>query len=299
MNNNTLTAEQLDALIGSGSGDAALLFLHILRSGGYSVSAVCRDTGMSRERCLEAASVLRSAGIAVEDKPPESSEMPEYSPAEIVLRAQKDSSFEGLVDQTQRLLGRLLSAADMKILLGIYDHLGMPADVIYLLINHCIDDTRSRLGEGRMPTMRQIEKEAWFWAQREILSYEQAEEHIRREAERKTLLFRSAEALQIRGREPSPGERKYIESWLDMGFGPEALALAYDRTVLGTGKLAWRYMDKILSSWHGKGLHGVEEILSGDGRGPKKPETAAPAGEGDSELDQQRRLLAYLKNKEG
>ena len=51
-----------------------------------------------------------------------------------------------------------------------------------------------------------------------------------------------------------------------MGFGPDAVGIAYDRTVLKTGKLTWGYMDKILSNWHGKGLHSSQEIMEKDGK---------------------------------
>lgn len=298
MDKKILSGETLDALIRSGSGDAALVFLHILKNGRFSLSAAAADTGLGRERTLTAAAVLRKAGIAVEDKPLESQEMPEYTAADIVVRAGRDASFEGLVEETQRLLGKLLSTNDLKLLFGMYDHLGLPAEVILLLINHCTEQVQERYGQGRMPTMRQIEKEAWYWAGQEIRDYDAAEEHIRREAERKSLVFRTAEALQIRGRELTAGERRYIESWLGMGFGPEELAIAYDRTILGTGKLAWKYMDKIVTSWHEKGLHTSDEIARGDTRGRKRPESAPPQPDGDSELEELRRLHAYLKNKE-
>lgn len=299
MDNKILSRELLDAVIRSGSGDAALVYLHIIKNGRFSLSAAARDTGLSRERISSAAAILRGLGVAVEDKPLESQELPEYTAADIVVRAQRDASFDGLVGEVQRILGKMLSTPDMKTLFGIYDHLGLPAEVIMLLITHCIDDIQQRYGPGRMPTLRQIEKEAWYWAGQEIRSLEAAEEHIRREAERKSLVSRTAEVLQIRGRELTPGERRYIETWLGYGFGPEELAVAYDRTVLGTGKLAWRYMDKIVTSWHEKGLHSLAEIESGDARYRKNPETSPVAPGGDSELEDLRRLHAYLKNKEG
>ena len=71
----------------------------------------------------------------------------------------------------------------------------------------------------------------------------------------------------------SSTEKKYIESWVSLGFGAEALAIAYDRTVTNTGSLKWNYMDKILHSWHEKGLHSPREILEKDG----KRRAAAPA----------------------
>lgn len=292
-----LSATEADRLIAAADGDAALLWLHIQRRGGLSLSAAARELSLGEARVSAAADKLRSLGLLRAEKPLESQELPEYTAADIVVRANRDESFEGLVEAAQQSLGRMLSTNDMRILFGIYDHLGLPADVIFLLINHCIECYREAHGEGRMPTMRFIEKEAWYWAGQEIMDYDSADEHIRREKQRKSLVSRTAEALQIKGRELTPSERRYIESWLAMGFLPEALAVAYDRTVLGTGKLAWKYMDKIVSSWHEKGLHSVEEIASGDVRSRKKSE-AAPARSGDEELEELRRLHAYLKNKE-
>ena len=298
--NIVISAAAADKLLAKADGDAALLYLHTLRRGRLSLSDVEKELRMSEARLSAAAASLRELGLLKAEKLLESSEMPEYSAADIVSRAGRDATFEALVDHFQQNLGRLLSTPDLKILFGIYDHLALPAEVMMLLLTHCTETWRESRGEGRMPTMRYIEKEAWYWAGQEIMSIEDAEEHIKQEARRKTRLFRTAEALQIRGRELSPGERRYIESWLDMGFEPDALALAYDRTVLGTGKLAWRYMDKILRSWDERGLHTAEEVRSGDPRRSEKP-TAAPAeaAGGDSEVERLRRMYAHMKDKEG
>ncbi len=291
-----LSLENVEKLIMKGDGLAALLYLHIRSRGGLSISAAARELRRSEAEISAAAAALREMGLHSIEKPLESNELPEYTAADIVSRAEKDSVFEGLVDTVQKSLGKLLSTADMRTLFGIYDHLGLPAEVIYLLVVHCIETYRESHGEGRMPTMRYIEKEAWYWAGQEIMSLEDAEEHIKYEKEKKSLLFRTAEVLQIRGRELSQGERRYIESWLDMGFEPEGLAIAYDRTVLGTGKLAWRYMDKIVRSWHEKGLHSPEAILSGDPRQGKKPEKTPENT--DREIEDMRRMYAHLTNKE-
>ncbi len=293
-----LSAESVEVLIKKGDGLAALLYLHICLWGGFSLTEAARELRCSETEVSAAASRLREMGLLKAEKHLESYEMPEYSAAEIVRRSNTDELFEGLVGSVQDSLGKLLSVAELNSLFGIYDHLGIPAEVIMLLVTHCIESYRERHGEGRMPTMRYIEKEAWFWAGQEILSLDAAEEHIRYEKERKSLLFRTAELLQIRGRDLSPTEKRYIESWLDMGFKPEALAVAYDRTVIGTGKLAWRYMDKIVRSWHEKGLHSLEELSTGDPRQSKKPRDVPTPQNEDNELDDMRRMYAHLKKKE-
>ena len=81
---------------------------------------------------------------------------------------------------------------------------------------------------------------------------------------------RYMQALQLGERPPAPSEEKYILSWQEMGFEPEAVALAYDKTVLKCHELKWAYCNGILKRWHEAGLHTVEEIQAKDrpaGRG--------------------------------
>ena len=89
------------------------------------------------------------------------------------------------------------------------------------------------------------------------------------------------EVLQIRGRNLTAPEKRYLKQWLEMGFEEEAIGQAYERSCVNTGGLAWPYMHKILLSWHEQGLHTVQEI-----RGERKP--AVPKGAsgqlGDAEL---------------
>lgn len=68
------------------------------------------------------------------------------------------------------------------------DYLGLPADVIYLLVCHCAERVARRYGEGRRPTLRQIEKEGYAWARRGIDTQAEAAEYLRRYALRQEAL---------------------------------------------------------------------------------------------------------------
>ena len=85
-------------------------------------------------------------------------------------------------------------------------------------------------------------------------------------------------------REPAPSEEKYLTAWLEMGFGPEAVAIAYDKTILRCGELKWAYCNGILKKWHEANLHTTEEIEAGDRAGQKTAaavQQAVPAGQED------------------
>ena len=85
-------------------------------------------------------------------------------------------------------------------------------------------------------------------------------------------------ALGLGERAPSPSEEKYLTAWQEMGFAPEAVALAADKTILKCHELKWPYCNGILKRWHEAGLHTPEEIQSGDrpapGREDKPRESA-------------------------
>ena len=147
-----------------------------------------------------------------------------------------------------------------------------------MLINYCVARCReqSTPDHPRRPSMPNIEKEAYNWVHQDILTLDQAEEYIRRQRERRDALGRAKAAVGIHGRELTPTETKYLSAWLDMGFDEDALAIGYDRTITNTGALKWSYMNKIMQSWHEKGLHSAEEIESGDPR--RRPQQSAAQG---------------------
>ena len=300
----TVPAALADKLIAAGDGDAAILGLYILRCGGE-----LRETGAARQlhfspaRMSAAVATLRRLGFLSGGGGPlaPAEELPEYEAEDVARRGAEDPRFQTLVQEVQSAMNRVLTSADIKKLFGIYDNMAMPPEVILLLIQHCREEHEARYGSERNLGFGFIEKVAYTWFNREIVTYEQANDWLREYARRKELIGRLQRELGIRDRELTPTERKYIESWLELGFGVEALALAADRTVTNTGGLRWKYMDSIVRSWHGKGLHTVEEIERGD-RKPARPgkygsaEPSGPTREDMKTLAQLERLRRKMKD---
>lgn len=95
--------------------------------------------------------------------------------------------------------------------------------------------------------------------------------------------------MQIRGRNLTAPESRYIRQWLEMGFDENTIGLAYEKSCLNTGGLSWPYINKILLRWHEQGLHTLNEIRSGDSK-PVVPKGAS--GElGDAELEAIQKLM--------
>ena len=256
-------------LLSARSGDAALLYLYI-QSGNDPAKA--QDAlRFTQERYQCAAATLRQLGLWIEEKNRFilAGERPQYSEQDVEAAIHRDSEFAGMYGEIQRLLGRTLNIEELKIVLGFIRYLGLPADVVCVLVCYCKDRARQR-GSLRNPSLRTIEKEAYAWAEQGIDTMEAAAAFIHDRNQRHSRQREIMDVLQIRGRELTAAEARYVQSWLDMGFGKDAIAMAYERTCLNTGGLSWLYMNKIMNRWNEAGLHTVEQIRSGDAKRGKR-----------------------------
>ena len=275
--NIVLPAQQADRLIGRGDGDAALLYLCLLRADrGVTAQELQRRLKWSQLRLHAAETALQELGLIdrpPEQKPPEpAQERPVYTADDLTDLLTGDAGFRMLVPQTEEKLGKRLKTADLQILAGLYDVLGLPADVIYLLVCHCVARSEERYGPGRRPTLRQIEKEGYHWAQRGLFDQESASRYLRDWNVRRSAMSRYMQVLGLGDRRPVESEERYITDWMDKGFPPETVALAYDKTVFYKKELNWRYLNGILRRWHENGWHTEEEVRQSDSRKPSRRE---------------------------
>lgn len=273
-------------LLGAASGDAALLYLY-LRSGNSPESAQeALNLNQGRYHC--AAATLRQLGLWQDNrKTLVMGERPAYSEKDVLAAMDQDRDFRSIYGEIQRQLGRSLNTEEMKIILGFVRYLGLPGDVICVLVCYCQDRAR-RKGSLRNPSLRTIEKEAYAWAERGIDTMEEAAAFIQAQNLRASQLGQLMEKLQIRGRSLTPGEEKYARQWLEAGFDMEVIAMAYERTCLNTGGLSWPYMNKILTRWKEAGLLTAEKVRAGD----KKPVPTGASGKlGAAEKENIRRLM--------
>ncbi len=273
-------------LLCAANPDAALLYIY-LKSGNEMKNAQ-RELGLSKTRVDCGAAALRQLGLYHEEKPCLMvGERPSYSETDVLTAMDTDSGFRGLYGEVQRLLGRTLNTEEMKILLGFIRYLGLPEDVISVLVCYCRERARQK-GNLRNPSLRTIEKEAYAWAEQGIDTMEEAVAYIRKQNQRRSRLGQLMQTLQIRGRNLTPGEEKYAQQWLDWGFDQETIALAYERTCLNTGGLSWAYMNKILSRWQEAGLLTAEQVKTKD---TKLVPKGASGQLGDAELEAIQKVL--------
>ena len=272
----TLSPQAVKRLLDRGDGDAALLYLALLRRRGDAPPrSLAGELRWDKVRIEAAEAALRDLGLIAPQAPPAepADEPPSYQQSEVAGKLEESADFRRLTAEVERKLGKRLTTADLSALLGLYDYLGLPSDVIYLLVCHCAERTAGRFGPGRRPTLRQIEREGYAWARRGIDTQAAAVEYLRDYGRKREAVPAYMRALRLGDRLPVREEEKFLLQWLEWGFPPEAAALAYEKTVLKCHEFKWSYCNGILRRWHEAGLHTVDEIEARDKR-PQQPPVA-------------------------
>lgn len=264
-NDLNISRDHVHKLLSAASGDAALLYLYL--HAGNDLSSAGKELQLSELPLQSAVATLRQLGLWQEkEKVFLVGERPSYSESDVQQAMDYNRDFKGLYGDVQQVLGRVLNTEELKILLGFTNYLGLPHEVISILVKYC-KNRNIQKGKTRNPSLRSIEKEAYHWAELGIDSMEEASAYIARQNIRFSRLGQLMEQLQIRGRALTAAEERYAQQWLDWGFSEDAINLAYERTCLNTGGLSWAYMNKILARWQSAGLLTADAIRGGD----KKP----------------------------
>ena len=143
----TVSGAAAKRLLERGDGDAALLYLALLRRrGAVPPRSLAGELRWDRSRIEAAETALRQMGLvsAAEPPPEPAEEKPDYQRADVAEHLERSEEFRALTDQVERKLGKKLTTPDVAVLLGLTDYLGLPADVVYLLVCHCVERVRRR-----------------------------------------------------------------------------------------------------------------------------------------------------------
>lgn len=204
-------------------------------------------------------------------KKPLPSVRPSYEAAEMaVYMSRKD--VKELFSYAEQKLGRSLSHHDTEVLFGLYDWLGLPIDVIEMLIAYCI--SLEKRG------MSYIEKVGIAWAEEGIDTQDKATEFIKmRQSGFRQIMLTFGQGTRL----PSKGEEEFMKKWIQEYRLPMEIILAgCERTVLRIGRVSFPYADSILRGWKDAGVKTMEDIERLDAAYTAKQKTEQNTGKKQS-----------------
>mgnify|MGYP005612236305 FL=1 len=180
-------------------------------------------------------------------------ELPQYTSSELTLLLEKHTHVVGLIDECQNILGKIFTAADIKVLMGLIDFLGLDNDYVLVLMHYA-----ARKG---MKSMRYIEKIAVSCLDDGFTDAAVLQAALREREEKEDIEAKIKNIFGAGARKFSAKEKKCVEAWISTyNFGLDIIERAYDITISATSKPSIPYAHAILERWFNEGIKSVEQI---------------------------------------
>lgn len=266
------------------------VLLWFARGGGAFDPAACGAAiGQSPTDCADAMQFWVETGIltasgecapeapkAVVSAPPvlpplsvKQSHRPQFP--DVVARQKGCPDFDYLLKTAEQRLGRPLTHGEMETFLYIYDTLGLPVEVILMMLVDVVHKGKVRVKSG---FKSYLEKVAVSWAEQGITTIAAAEQALCRE-ERRDAAREHIQTLFKLDRTPNLLQVEAAVQWIDeWHFSDEVLLVAYEQCRERTGKFQATYMTRMLESWHADGITTAEQARAASE--PKRKSTGKP-----------------------
>lgn len=173
--------------------------------------------------------------------------------SEIAQRLDESPEIGHLFNEAQQMLGKTIGYDGQCTLLLLHDHYGLPAEVLFMLIEYCVSIGKTNYGY--------IEAVGKDWGTREIDTMDKAAEQISALRKANNVWKEFAKSAGISNPRPTTKQVSYLRKWSEeWKFSSDMIILAYEEMANHTGKLSFAYIDKVLANWHKKGFKSASDI---------------------------------------
>lgn len=219
--------------------------------------AFWRGTGIltvdEGENATPAATVAEAKEKAGSPKVIADKGLPVYSTEELSGVLERRRELATLIDECQRIFGKIFNASEVSVIAGLVDYLGFDGEYILLLLSHCV-----RLEKK---SLRYVEKTALSLHDDGILDVKDLEEKLHRIEVMASATGKIRAMFGISSRALTSKEKTMIESWIcGMQYSEEVLKLAYEITVNAIGKASIPYANSVLERWNAAGYRTEQDV---------------------------------------
>ncbi len=194
---------------------------------------------------------------------------PSYSSSEINEYVDDHKEMKELLRHAEKSLGKTLSSNDQSTIFGLHDWLGLPVEVISLLISYCVSVNKR--------SMRSIELMAMDWSEHEIDSLKKAEQYLVVLQENNSKISGYRRAMGIYDRVLTKAEMAFLNDWAyKLGSPIELVKLAAEITAINTGAVKLPYMNTMLQEWYSKGIKSAADARAMRNEFKKQSAVCAP-----------------------
>ena len=181
------------------------------------------------------------------------SELPQYTSAELNSLLQKHNNVVGLIDECQNVLGKIFTAADIKVLMGLVDYLGLDNDYILVIMHYA--------ARNDMKSLRYIEKIAVSCIDDGFTDAKVLQEALYAREEKAQIETKIKNIFGLGSRKLTSKEQKQVDTWVNTyKYGLDVIEKAYEITVGATNKPSIHYANAILEKWFAEGIKNIDDV---------------------------------------
>ena len=182
-------------------------------------------------------------------------ELPQYTSAELNALLQKHNNVVGLIDECQNVLGKVFTAADIKVLMGLVDYLGLDNDYILVVMHYA--------ARNDMKSLRYIEKVAISCIDDGFTDAKVLQKALYAREEKAQIETKIKNIFGLGARKLTSKEQKQVDAWVNTyKYDLDVIEKAYEITVAATSKPSVHYANAILEKWFAEGIKNIDEVNS-------------------------------------
>ncbi len=178
------------------------------------------------------------------------------SSAEIAIRLEESPEIAHLFNDAQSKLGKTIGYDGQCTLLLLHDHYGLPASVLFMLIEYCVS-----VGKTNYAYIKTVGKD---WGLREVDTVEKAAEQIAALNSINRVWRALATNAGLSNTRPTTKQTPYLKRWItEYKYNDEMIIYAYEETINLIGKFRINYTDSILKTWSESGYKTPDDVEKG------------------------------------
>lgn len=211
---------------------------------------------------------------------------PDFPPVEIAKAVRGSDKADYLFKHCEALYGRPLKHNEQNTLMIILEDACLPVEAALILVDYCFSVNKN--------TPAYMRSMALEWTESGITTIERAEKRVQELKKLDSAVGRFKSMFEVSSAF-SKEQKELIGKWVnDFAFEDEMINEAYQITLNQTGKLAFKYMNKILTDWYGKGIKKREQLEA-----DKKPKTEEKGENASFDISDIERFIAERNKKSG
>ena len=202
---------------------------------------------------VESVKAVEKNELSIVPKRAKVTELPQYTSAELNSLLKKHNNIVGLIDECQNVLGKIFTAADIKVLMGFVDYLGLDNDYILVLMHFA--------ARNDMKSLRYIEKIAISCIDDGFTDAKVLQEALYAREEKAQIENKIKNIFGLGSRKLTSKEQKQINAWVTTyNYDIGVIEKAYEITVTATNKPSIHYANAILEKWFAEGVKNIEDV---------------------------------------